>query len=123
MARRAEHCAGIFAAIAGHDPKDRGTVPIDKGAFTYSPSMELHSRPLKIGWLTNAWKSLEPGIAKPIEAATKILKKYFSSVKDVALPVGPWADAGTIIVAVECAASFRPLIPSLPLNQLSVHFV
>src|SRR6202022_1859521 len=71
MARSAEDCARIFAAIAGHDLKDRGTVPIDKGAFTYSPSMELHSRPLKIGWLTNAWKSLEPGVAKPIEAATR----------------------------------------------------
>src|SRR5437879_1891141 len=29
MARSAEDCARIFAAIAGHDPKDRGTVPID----------------------------------------------------------------------------------------------
>src|ERR1700732_2043639 len=112
MARSAEDCARIFAAIAGHDPKDRGTVPIDKGAFTYSPSMELHSRPLKVGWLTNAWKSLEPGGAKPIEAATRILKKYFSSVKDVSLPVGPWEEAGGIIVAVECAASFRSLIRS-----------
>src|SRR6266404_1666733 len=85
MARSAEDCARIFAAIAGHDIKDRGTVPIDKGAFTYSPSMELRSRPLRIGWLTNAWKSLEPGVAKPIEAANRILKKSFSSVKDAAL--------------------------------------
>src|SRR5690349_23561 len=105
MARSAEDCARIFAAIAGHDPKDRGTGPIDKGAFTYSPSMELHARPLKVGWLTNAWKSLAPGVAKPIEAANKIVKRYFSSVKDVALPVGPWEDAGNIIVAVESAAS------------------
>src|SRR5947209_1748369 len=82
-----------------------GTVPIDKAAFTSSPSMELHSRPLKVGWITNAWKSLAPGIAKPIEAATRILKKYFSGVRDVALPVGPWEEAGSIIVAVECAAS------------------
>src|SRR5437667_375404 len=81
MARSAEDCARIFAAIAGHDPKDRGTVPIDKGAFTYSPSMELHPRPLKIGWLTNAWKSLEPGVAKPVAAALKAIKKQFSSVK------------------------------------------
>src|ERR1700686_603447 len=73
MARSAEDCARIFAAIAGHDPKDRGTVPIDKGAFTYSPSMELHSRPLKVGWLTNAWKSLAPGVAKPIESANRVL--------------------------------------------------
>src|SRR5260370_91271 len=39
MVRMAADCARIFAAIAGHDPKDRGTVPIDKGAFTFSPSM------------------------------------------------------------------------------------
>jgi aspartyl-tRNA(Asn)/glutamyl-tRNA(Gln) amidotransferase subunit A len=119
MARSAEDCARIFAAIAGHDPKDRGTVPIDKGAFTYSPSMELHARPLKIGWLTNAWKSLAPGIAKPIDAANRILKRYFSSVKDVALPVGPWEDAGNIIVAVESAASFRSLIRSGRVSELT----
>jgi len=58
-------------------PKDRGTVPIDKGAFTYSPSMELHSRPLKVGWLTNAWKSLVPGIAKPIEPRTGSSRNIF----------------------------------------------
>ena len=119
MARSAEDCARIFAAIAGHDPKDRGTVPIDKGAFTYSPSMELHARPLKVGWLTNAWKSLAPGVAKPIDAANRILKKYFSSVKDVALPVGPWEDAGNIIVAVESAASFRSLIRSGRVSELT----
>jgi len=119
MARSAEDCARIFAAIAGHDPKDRGTVPIDKGAFTYSPSMELRSRPLKVGWLTNAWKSLEPGVAKPVEAATRILRKYFSSVKDVALPVGPWEEAGGIIVAVESAASFRQLIRSGRVSELN----
>src|SRR5271154_5291550 len=37
MARSAEDCARIFAVLAGHDPKDRGTLAIDKAAFTYSP--------------------------------------------------------------------------------------
>jgi len=119
MARSAEDCARIFAAIAGHDLKDRGTLPIDKAAFTYSPSAELQSRPLRIGWLTNAWKSLEPGVAKPIHAASRILKKFFASVKDAALPVGPWEDAGTLIVAVESAASFRALIRSGRLSELT----
>src|SRR6202011_1217942 len=105
LARSAEDCARIFAVLAGHDFQDRSTLPIDKAAFTFSPSMELHSRPLKIGWLTNAWKSLAPGVAKPIETAKRVLKTYFSSVKDVALPVGPWEDAGSIIVAVESAGS------------------
>lgn len=119
LARSAEDCARVFAAIAGHDPKDRGTLPIDRAAFTYSPSMELHSRPLRIGWLTNAWKSLQPSVAKPVEAALKVLKKTFSSVKDAALPVGPWEEAGGITIAVEGVASFRSLIRSGRVNELT----
>src|SRR4029077_1754411 len=112
LARSTEDCARIFAAIAGHDPKDRSTLPIDRAAFTYSPSIELRSRPLKLGWLTNAWKSLDPSIAKPVDAAARVLKKFFPNVKNTVLPVGPWEDAGGIIVAVEAAASFRSLIRS-----------
>jgi aspartyl-tRNA(Asn)/glutamyl-tRNA(Gln) amidotransferase subunit A len=119
LARSAEDCARIFAAIAGHDPKDRSTLPIDRAAFTYSPSIELHSRPLKLGWLTNAWKSLEPSIAKPVEAAARVLKKFFPSVRNAALPVGPWEDAGGTIVAAEGAASFRSLIRSGKVSELS----
>src|SRR5712691_5332861 len=119
MARSAEDCARIFAAIAGHDLKDRGTVPIDKGAFTFSPSMELHSRTLKIGWLTNAWKSLAPGVAKPVDAAEKLLKKYFPGVKNAKLPEGPFEDAGNVIVAVEGASSFQPLIRSGRVSELT----
>jgi aspartyl-tRNA(Asn)/glutamyl-tRNA(Gln) amidotransferase subunit A len=119
LARSAEDCARIFAAIAGHDPKDRGTLPIDRAAFTYSPSIELHSRPLKLGWLTNAWKSLDPSIAKPVETAARVLRKFFSSVKNAEMPVGPWEDAGGIIVAAEGAASFRSLIRSGKASELT----
>jgi aspartyl-tRNA(Asn)/glutamyl-tRNA(Gln) amidotransferase subunit A len=119
LARSAEDCARIFAAIAGHDPKDRGTLPIDRAAFTYSPSMELRSRPLRIGWLTNAWKSLQSSIAKPVEAAARVLRKNFSSVKDATLPVGPWEAAATITIAVEGAASFRSLIRSGRVSELT----
>ena len=119
LARSAEDCARVFAAIAGHDPKDHSTLPVDKGAFTYSPSMELRTRPLRVGWLTNAWKTLEPGIAKAVDAAEKVLKKYFSSVFHVALPQGPFEDAGNIIVAVEGAASFRSLIRSGQVSELT----
>jgi aspartyl-tRNA(Asn)/glutamyl-tRNA(Gln) amidotransferase subunit A len=79
----------------------------------------LHSRPLKIGWLTNAWKSLEPGIVRPVEAAARSIKKYYASVKDAALPVGPWEDAGNVIIAVDGAASFRSLIRSGRVSELA----
>jgi aspartyl-tRNA(Asn)/glutamyl-tRNA(Gln) amidotransferase subunit A len=119
VARSAEDCARIFAAIAGHDPKDRSTMPIDRAAFTYSPSMELRSRALRIGWLTNAWTSTPPTVAKPVDAAAKVLKKTFSSVKNTALPVGPWEEAGGIVVAAEGAASFRTLIRSGRVSELA----
>src|SRR3979411_3272315 len=51
LARSAEDCARIFAVLAGHDFKDRSTLPIDKAAFTFSPSLELKNRALRIGWL------------------------------------------------------------------------
>src|SRR6201998_1217417 len=69
MARSAEDCARIFAVIAGHDPRDRSTVPIDKGAFTYSPSAEFRSRRLRAGWLAHAWNSLDPAVTKSVAAA------------------------------------------------------
>src|SRR6266853_5937942 len=94
MARSAEDCAHVFAAIAGRDPRDRSTLPLDKAAFTYSASLELKSRALKIGWLTNAWKKPEPGVSKATDAAEKVLKKYFRGVKNAKLPEGPFEDAG-----------------------------
>jgi aspartyl-tRNA(Asn)/glutamyl-tRNA(Gln) amidotransferase subunit A len=94
-------------------------LPIDKGAFTYSPSLELKSRALKIGWLSNAWKKLDPDVAKPVDAAQKVLRKYFSSVKNAALPEGPFEDAANVIVAVECASAFRALIRSGKVNELA----
>lgn len=119
LARTADDCARIFAAIAGHDVRDRGTLPIDKAAFTYSPSMELKSRALRIGLVSNAWKSLQPGVAKAVDAAEKLLRKYFSVVNTVALPIGPWEDAGNVVMSVEGAASFRDLIRSGRVSELT----
>jgi aspartyl-tRNA(Asn)/glutamyl-tRNA(Gln) amidotransferase subunit A len=119
LARTAEDCARVFAAIAGHDFRDRSTLPIDKGAFTYSPSMELKTRLPKIGWLTNAWKKLEPDVEKPVEAAQKVLRKYSASMKNAALPEGPFEDAGNVIIEVEGAAAFRPLIRSGKVSELA----
>jgi aspartyl-tRNA(Asn)/glutamyl-tRNA(Gln) amidotransferase subunit A len=119
MARSAEDCARIFAVLAGHDPKDRSTLPVDKAAFTYSPSMELKARSLRVGWVTNAWKSMEPGVAKAADATEKSLRKFFPSVRHVTLPAGPFDDAANVTMAVEGVASFRDLIRSGKVTELA----
>jgi aspartyl-tRNA(Asn)/glutamyl-tRNA(Gln) amidotransferase subunit A len=119
LARTADDCARVFSAIAGHDFRDRSSLPIDKAAFTYSASMELKARPLRIGWLTNAWKKIDPGVAKSVDAEQKVLRKFFASVKHATLPEGPFEDAATIIVAVEGASTFRSLIRSGRISELA----
>jgi aspartyl-tRNA(Asn)/glutamyl-tRNA(Gln) amidotransferase subunit A len=114
LARSAEDCTRIFAAIAGHDPLDRSTLPVDKAAFTYSPGSELKSRPLRAGWLTNAWKEkdIDPRISKPLQAARAELHHKFPGLKEVALPEGPWEDAANVILQCEGSSAFGSLIRS-----------
>jgi aspartyl-tRNA(Asn)/glutamyl-tRNA(Gln) amidotransferase subunit A len=119
MARSAEDCARIFAVLAGHDPKDRSTLPVDKAAFTYSPSMELTARKLTIGWVTNAFKSIDPAVAKVADAAEKSMRRIFPTIKRATLPAGPWDDAANLTMAVEGAASFRDLIRSGQVSELA----
>jgi aspartyl-tRNA(Asn)/glutamyl-tRNA(Gln) amidotransferase subunit A len=118
LGRSAEDCARVFAVLAGHDSRDRSTLPLDKAAFTYSPSMELKGRTLKIGWVTNAWKKPETGVARASDAAEKVVKKIFPGVKNAKLPEGPFEDAGNIIIAVEGASEFRALIRSGQVSEL-----
>jgi aspartyl-tRNA(Asn)/glutamyl-tRNA(Gln) amidotransferase subunit A len=124
MARSAEDCTRIFAAIAGHDPLDLDTLSIDKAAFTYSPSAELKSRALRIGWLTNAWKptDFEPSVAKGLDVAHKDLQKRFPGMKDAELPAGPWEDAASIILQCEVASAFSSLIDSGRVQELADPF-
>jgi len=121
MARTAEDCAKVFAAIAGHDFRDRSTLPVDRAAFTYSPAGELKTRSLKLGWLTNAWndKDYDPGVKRAIDIAHKVLQRHFQGMKNATLPEGPWEDAANLILQSEAASAFAPLIESGRVKELT----
>jgi len=118
MARSAEDCARIFAAIAGHDSLDRSTLPVDRAAFTYSPASDLKARALRVGWLTNAWKEVEPGVKKVLDSAHKVLQHHFPSVRAALLPEGPWEDAANVILSSEVGSAFSDLIRSGRVKEL-----
>ncbi len=119
ICRTAEDCARVFAVIAGHDPKDRATLSVDRAAFTYSPATEPRTRPLRIGWLTNAWKEMESGVAKALREAERVVRKRFPGVRNAELPEGPFEAAGNVILAVEATSAFRDLIDSGRVAELS----
>src|SRR3974377_1481154 len=124
MARSADDCGRVFAAIAGHDFQDRDTLGVDKAAFTYSASADLKGRVLKVGWLTNSGnkKDYESSVAKTVEAARRVLKKRFPGMKEIALPTGPWEDAANVILQCEVASAFSSLIDSGRVSELSDPF-
>jgi aspartyl-tRNA(Asn)/glutamyl-tRNA(Gln) amidotransferase subunit A len=118
MARTADDCALVLAAIAGHDSRDRSSLPNLEAAFHDTPPTNP-ARPLRIGWLTNAWEKADPDIAASAEAAIAVLKVHGCQVADAQLPVGPWEDAATVVVEVEGASAFQDLIESGRVSELT----
>lgn len=116
LARSAADCAVILAAIAGHDPRDRSSLPASEADF--SPAHES-ARPLRIAWLANAWETPDPEIEAAAKAAVDVLSKQGATVEDAKLPEGPYEAAATTIVSVEGAAAFRSLIDSGKVAELA----
>jgi aspartyl-tRNA(Asn)/glutamyl-tRNA(Gln) amidotransferase subunit A len=113
LTRSAEDCALVLAAIAGHDPLDRSSLPEDEAAFSYEPTRangRAAAPPLRVGWVTNAWEKPTPEIATAARAAVELLERNGAKLGEVTLPESPCEAAAGTIVSVECAAAFRKLI-------------
>ena len=117
MARSADDCATVLAAIAGHDSRDRSSLPPSEAKFEYS-SAAVAPR-LRVGRLTNAWKKCDPEIASAFDDALAGLKKHTAKIEDAELPTGPFDEAAGMIVNVEGAAAFRDLIDSGKVSELA----
>ena len=115
MGRTAEDCALVLAAISGHDAQDPAS--LRDVAFSYGASAPL--KPLRIGWLTNAWRKVTPEIDSATHAAIDVLKKNGAVIKDAKLPEGPWEPAAGTIISVEGAAAFESLIESGRIAELN----
>jgi len=109
MARSAEDCGLILAAIAGYDDADRGSLGVNQAQFQY-PLGTDKTLSLRIGWLDQ--KMIAPGGDAVIKDAVAIVKKSAQAFTDAKLPEGPWEAAAGIVVSVEGAAAFDSLIES-----------
>jgi aspartyl-tRNA(Asn)/glutamyl-tRNA(Gln) amidotransferase subunit A len=118
IARTADDCALVLAAIAGHDVRDRSSLPGSEGSF-HDPSTTNAARDVRIGWLTNAWEEIDRDVLAAAEAAAEVLKGRGCRVADAQLPVGPWEESATVVVAVEGASAFQDLIESGRVAELT----
>ena len=117
MARSADDCALILAVLAGHDAKDRSSLPPPEATFEYAAVAPAAK--LKIGWLTNAWRKIDADVDTATHGVMAVLEKQGATVEDAQLPEGPFEAAAGMIINVEGAAAFRELIESGKVSELT----
>lgn len=98
MARSADDCGLVLSALSSFK-------------YTRAP------RKLRIGWVTNAWKDVQPDIARITSDALNVLRAN-AKVSEIALPEGPWEIAAGTTISVEGASAFDSLIESGRVSEL-----
>jgi aspartyl-tRNA(Asn)/glutamyl-tRNA(Gln) amidotransferase subunit A len=115
MGRSADDCGLVLAHIAGHDPQD----PASLRDAAFNDNAAPAAKPLRVGWLTNAWKTIPSDIEAAVNAAVNVLKKNGAVIKEAKLPEGPWEAAAGTVISVEGAAAFESLIESGRVSELN----
>lgn len=115
MGRTADDCGLVLAQIAGHDAQD----PASLSDATLSYNAGRSTKPLRIGWLTNAWKKIPSDIEAAVNASVNVLKQNGALITEATLPEGPWEVAAGTVISVEGAAAFESLIESGRVAELN----
>ena len=120
MARTAEDCSTILAAIAGPDPADPTTQAGARFPFV-NPSATTSVIPSEVeeSRRSNRWRigilqgstidPIQPEVRANFEASLAVLAE-FADLEEVAIPQLPYDGAASIIVNVEGAAAFEEFI-------------
>lgn len=111
IARRAEDCALVLAAIAGHDPRDPSSV--DR-PFHYRPSVDPGR--LKVGYLLAPNEDPKTSTKPQTIEALVILQRLGAKLFSVSITPPP--DAMIAILEVEAAAAFDDLTRSERINLM-----
>jgi aspartyl-tRNA(Asn)/glutamyl-tRNA(Gln) amidotransferase subunit A len=117
LARTADDCALVLAAIAGHDPED----PTTGVGFSYRENPAKRGRPgprFRVGVLRHATVDTDPDVESRFREALATLREAADLEDDVALPDLPYREAVGVIIDAEGGAAFRDLIESGRVKQL-----
>ena len=110
MARSAEDCRLVLAAIEGVDPRDPTTVAAPRTA-------PLTRRP-RIGVLKGATDFVHPEVARNFRETVAVLRAFADVSEDLQLPDFPYGQLAGTIVDGEGGSAFRELIESGGLREL-----
>lgn len=103
LARTAEDTALLLEALAGHDPLDSTSAPVD--TVKYSETVKQPLAGLKLGLVKEHFGAgLDNEIATSVREAVKVYEKLGATVKEISLPHNKYGIAVYYIIA-PCEAS------------------
>lgn len=116
MARSADDCRLILEAIGGPDPDDPSSLDV---APREEPRKPEDARGFRIGVVRPDFgKIYDPDVAAAFEEAVRKLSAIGVAVSDAKLPDYPYDETAVLVISVEAAAAFEPLISSGQVREL-----
>jgi aspartyl-tRNA(Asn)/glutamyl-tRNA(Gln) amidotransferase subunit A len=104
MARTAEDCALVLAAIAGSDAKDPSTL-----ARRFTPPEGPGSSRYRIGVLRGAFDHTQPEVRGNFLASLDVLAEFADIEHDLGLPDFPYDRMAALVLDAEAAGTSEPL--------------
>jgi aspartyl-tRNA(Asn)/glutamyl-tRNA(Gln) amidotransferase subunit A len=107
MARRADDCGLILAAIAGPDPLDPSA---SSREYTYPPA-DPPQPPFRLAVVKGITEKIQPEVKANYEQALEVLRPI-ATFSEVELPDLPYGTVSGTIISCEMAAAFEGLVTS-----------
>jgi aspartyl-tRNA(Asn)/glutamyl-tRNA(Gln) amidotransferase subunit A len=115
MARSAEDCELVLDAIVGHDPADPGS--LDEALPARSAA---DPRSFRVGAYRPSFEKFgSREVERAFDEAVKVFEGQGIPVGEVKLPDLPFDQTAILIIVVEAAAAFEPLITSGQVRKLA----
>jgi aspartyl-tRNA(Asn)/glutamyl-tRNA(Gln) amidotransferase subunit A len=116
LARSAEDCEAVLAAIAGHDPLDPWSADEPVPPALPAPA----ARRLKVGCVRLDFsKKGEKEVAAAFDQAVAALQGAGVSVQDTRLPDLPFEDVAGLVIRAEAASAFEDLFRDGRVKQMA----
>ena len=115
MARSADDCAHVLAAVAGRDALDESAV--DR-PFAYPPAPARAPAKLRLAVPKGVTEKVQPAVRENFAKALEVLAPAVTITRDVEWPDFPWGPAVGTIVNAEGATAFHELLDSGRVKEL-----
>jgi len=114
LARSAEDCGLVLAAIAGPDPADPSSLA---DRFEYSPGGRR--RGFRLGILRGTTDKTQPEVRRNFEESLGVLREYCQVRDDLRLPDYPYEAMASITIDAEGASAFEELFQNGRITELT----